>query len=253
MPTADQTNKTKRVFNTLSILILTASQTACAVHGNGGKGTQYGIDEAALFGEQLTEFVLPDGTVASLRSLHGRYSVKFSRFSRVVEIDKAVSVKFKSTAQVDGFSLVILEKSEPNCPKMTELLAVRGQEVRVWDLGNCKTDPQLAISPSDAKFDVRDGNVVTRYVYQDGQLSYGNLAYQAPLYEPPRPSTVSNSPTGAQRSDASPAPDKAEAPTQTKSAGTKVETKRFEQPNISSTVPTFKTKVSTPKTIYMDK
>lgn len=159
------------IFKALGQLAIASSLTTCAVRSNGGSGTQYGIDEAALLGRQITEFVFPDGGEGSLRVLNGRYSVKFNRYSRVIDIDidKAVSVKFKSTALVDGFSLVILEESEANCAKMIHVLAVRGWEVRVWDLGNCRSEPQTSISSNEAYFDVRDGSMITRYIFKHGQ------------------------------------------------------------------------------------
>jgi hypothetical protein len=252
-PLLKATVKHNRGLEALTLLAIVINLAACAVRTNGAAGAQYSIDEAALLGRQITEFTLPDGSEASLRLHNGHYSVKFNRYSRVVDIDKAVSVKFKSTALVDGYSLVILEKSEANCAKMTELLAVRGSEVRVWDLGNCQSDPQLSISSSDATFDIRDGSMVTRYVFQDGQLRYGNLPYQAPQYEQQKTPAVASHPAAVQATKTSTPPEKTEAAPRSKPSGKKVATARFEQPIIPNAMPTFQTKERSPKTIYLDK
>lgn len=234
----------------LVLILITVGLAACAARGTSGAGPQYSIDDAAIFGRVVTQFILPDGSEASLRQLNGRYSVKFHRYSRVIDIDKAVTVKFKSTSLVDGFSLVILEKAESNCAKQTQLLAVRGSEVRAWELGNCRADPAINISNDVALFDVPNGKMMTRYQFKGGQLAYGEVPYLPPTYE------SSDAPTSG-KAAAVPAtgsvtPSNQKAATANRRTETKVVTQAA-HPIISSTMPVFKTKEQATRTIYLDK
>ena len=143
----------------------------------------YGLDQAAIFGKQLSEFTLPDHTTASIRTLNGKYSVKFQNYSRVVDIENAQSVTFRSAQTVDGFDVVVLNKTEVNCPRKTQLLVMRGKEIRSWDFGNCKAWPEIAIGPQSVSFDVPNGASATRYVLAGGQLSYADVAYRPQILD----------------------------------------------------------------------
>ena len=245
--------KAKSFFVHIFSLVLIPALSACAVRGGGGKGTRYDIDEAAIFGRQVTAFVLPDGSEASLREFKGQYSVKIHRYSRVVDIDKAETVKFRSTAQVDGYALVILEKSRSNCARMTQLLAIRDREVRVWELGNCRSAPEITIGKSAALFDVPEGKQATRYQFQDGKLRYGSIAFQPRVYETfeaPAQRTVPVVAVSAAATKDAPASEKT---LPRKEPDSRPVGAKSEQPNLPSTNLVFQYKEQAPKTIYLDK
>lgn len=167
---------TRMNFVLPALTLLAATATGCAVQGTPGRDMRLAIDNAALFGRTVEEFVLPDGSAASLRELDRRFSLRLGAYSRVVEIDKATAVRFRSTQEVDGFTLIVLDKSESNCRHKMHLLAVRGAEVRAWDLGDCKAPPVASISGDLANFDVSTGTRTTRYQFSGGRLLYGDLA-----------------------------------------------------------------------------
>jgi len=166
--------------------------SGCAVQGQLGKDMRFGIDNAALFGRTIDEFVLPDGSGASVREFEKRYSVKLNSWQRVVGIDNATSVRFRSSQQVDGYTLIVLDKTERNCPYKTHLLAVKGAEVRSWDFGNCRTQPLVAVTGDTAQFDVADGSRTTRYEFSEGRLLYGQLRPRPPS-QGPAPAIASTS------------------------------------------------------------
>lgn len=146
----------------------------CAVHSNPGKPLQLRLDQAEVFGQDLAELRLPDGGTAKLRQLQGRFSVKLPQFQRVVEIDKATSVRFVGAHQVADRTLVVLEKSQRNCALMTQLLSFKGPEVRAWDFG-CDERPRIEVGADEAVFDLPHRRGTTRYIYGEGGLVYGEL------------------------------------------------------------------------------
>lgn len=165
-----------RMNFTLPILaLLSAAVAGCAVQGTPGRGMRLAIDNAALFGRTVEEFVLPDGSAASLREFERRFSLKLGAYARVVEIDKATTVRFRSAQEVDGFTLIVLDKSEPGCRHKLHLLAVKGPEVRAWEVGNCKSTPSASVGGGVANFDVSTGTRTTRYQFSGGRLLYSDL------------------------------------------------------------------------------
>lgn len=147
----------------------------CAVHSNPGKPLSMRVDQAEVFGKDAGELRLPDGGVAKLRLFQGRYSVKFTEYQRVIEIDKATSVRFVGAQQFGDRTLVVLEKSERNCAFKTQLLSIKGREVRAWDFGNCQSAPRIDATENEALFDLPHRRGTTRYIYSDGELRYGEL------------------------------------------------------------------------------
>lgn len=264
----------------LCCLIAGLALCGCAVHSNVGDQGQYGLDQAALFGKQVSEFSLPDGTGASIRLLNGKYSVKFQNYSRVVDIDNAATLKFRSAQLVDGYMLVVLDKSEPYCPSKLHLLALRGKETRAWEVGNCKAAPEITISPDSATFDIPEGRTATHYQFSAGQLRYAEVPYRSQLSEAvsfdapaaPAASTTATTPAvppTASRAPAAPTPgvaagagaasafdntsDASNASTHSKPAD-----KKPAAGHVSASAPPAPTsalvfKSKTPTTIYLDK
>jgi len=221
----------------------------CATRSNSGSVAQYGLDQAAIFGNLVDEFVLPDGSEASIRQFQGRYSVKLQKYFRVVDIDKATGLRFRSAQMVDGYTLIVLEKSQRNCPSMTHLLAIRGTEVRAWDLGNCRSWPETTILQDAAIFDVPEGRGTTRYRFTDGRLLYGD----APPPAPPVPGRRIQADTG-------PATSAGKGGAVAAKAGPKMEevpataSRRSASPAyVPAAAPIFKPKEQAPRTIYLDK
>jgi hypothetical protein len=159
----------------LTIAISLLAITGCAVNNNPGKAPQFSIDQAGIFGKDVEEFILPDKTEARIRLYNDQYSVKFAKHSRVFGIEKATSLRFKSSQDVGDYALIVLEKSEPNCAYKTLLLAIKGAEIRAWDLGNCRAKPETVIYSDTATFDVAEGGTTTRYEFSEGRLLYGNF------------------------------------------------------------------------------
>lgn len=258
----------KCLFSGLILLVAAVGLTGCAARTYSNGKTVYSIDQAALLGKKVSEFRLPDGSEASVRLHQGHYSVKFEKFSNVFDIGDASRVEFKSSMQVDDFSVVLLEKTEKACPNMIMLLAVRGPEVRVWDVGSCQTNPKITVSPSMVTLDVINGNTVTRNQFSGGALRYFNIPYQQ-YAQPalPRKDNIYNQEVGKQgESDNRNVPkatdngvttsQRARSSEQkvTQSSEAKTATYRTkQQPVISTEIPVFEAKERAPKTIYLDK
>lgn len=174
-------NHSKQSFPLLVLAMLLAG---CAVQQGPGRSMHIGIDNAALFGRTIDEFLLPDGSAATVRQLEQRFSVKLQAWSRVVDIDKATSLRFRSAQEVDGYALIVLDKSERQCRHKIQLLAVKGAEVRAWDFGNCQSPPLAVPDGSGASFDVAQGARMTRYRFSQGRLLYGDMIARAPAPMP---------------------------------------------------------------------
>jgi hypothetical protein len=174
-----------------SIFACIVCLAGCAVQRQSGDRVVVGIDQAGLFGKEVDTFVLPDGGKASIRELEHRLSLKFQAYSRVVEIERATAVQFRSAQEIDGYTLVVLDKSEKNCAVKTHLMAIKGGEVRQWDFGDCRSAPEVALAADGMRFDLRSGTRTTRYLFSQGRLLYGDLLVAR------QPATVVGPATGA--------------------------------------------------------
>ena len=154
----------------LSIVLALAMSAGCAVQTDVSKTFRVEFDPAIASGQDVEQFILPDGSKGTIRVVRDRYSVKLDKQARVVEFDENAVVHFKSAQVVAGYELVVLEKSTPGCDVKTQLVAVKGAETRSWDFGNCRTKPIITIDSQSATFDLRDGALTTRYQFTDGRL-----------------------------------------------------------------------------------
>lgn len=169
----------KRILGALALALMAGGLAGCAARNMPNGKTVYGLDEAGLLGKNVSVFRMPDGGEASVRVYNGHYSVKFAQYSRVFDIGYPNSVSFKSTVQIGDFAVLLLQKSEKNCPNMTMLLAIRGPEVRVWDVGSCATEPKVTVQKDALVLDIVNGYAnVTRNTFTNGGMHYSNIPYQ---------------------------------------------------------------------------
>jgi hypothetical protein len=166
------------------------SLAGCAVRQSSDR-VVVGIDQASLFGKEVDAFLLPDGSKASIRELEHHLSLKLQAYSRVVDIERATAVQFRSAQVIDGYTLVVLDKSEKNCAVKTHLMAIRGGEVRQWDFGDCRSAPEATLAADGMRFDQRGSRRTTRYIFSQGRLMYGEL------YDAPQPAAVAGTAPGA--------------------------------------------------------
>lgn len=149
--------------------------SGCAVRGTSPADFKIGLDNAALFGKTVDTFTLPNGSTGAIRVAENRYSLKLQAYSRVIDFEPAAVVRFRSAQTVDGYTLIVLDKSQPACAYKTEVMAIKGSEVSAWTLGNCTAQPVATISSTRATFDFTEQARTTRYQFSNGKLLYGDL------------------------------------------------------------------------------
>jgi len=150
----------------------------CAVQHGGNGQVQFSVDDAAIFGQVVQSFRLPDGSEARLRMLGGRYSVKLERQMRVIPVEGGATVaELHSVHSVGDRTVIVLTKSAPSCPYKNQLIALRGNEALSWDAGDCWHKPEVRATPDALALDyVQDSGGAQRFVYQDGRLQSGHLS-----------------------------------------------------------------------------
>lgn len=227
----------------------------CAVHNPpGAKTTQFSVDKAAVFGTLVEEFLLPDGSEASIRRMNDQYSMKLQRQFRVIELGNANSFRFKSAQMVDGYTLVVLQKVERNCPAKNVLLAIRGAEIRQWEIGNCRSWADTALDGKDAIFDFEEGRDTRRYHFAGGKLnSYVIPASLAPLKDTQLQDKPITNPSATIRTTP-PIPGSSSNPeTRTATAIPVSNPRPSPAPNIPTSTLNFKPREIQPRIIYLDK
>jgi hypothetical protein len=167
---------------------LVSGLAGCAVQALPGGQLQFGVDNAEILGQTLSSFQLVDGSEGRLRVLGGKYSVKLQKQFKVVDIVNATMVRVASATDVGGRTLLVLEKSEPNCNFKTHILAIQGAEVLSWDFGDCRSQPITSIGSDQAVFDFVQGRQTTRFLYRDARLMRGDYPTGAAANAPNAPS-----------------------------------------------------------------
>lgn len=252
---ADNFIRTERPFPNIrhrllggSSLVLIAGLLlgGCAVQSS--PNSPYGFDSAAVFGAQLDEFLLPDGSSGTIRRMNDRYSVKLQKYSRVVDIEGATMVRFRSAQLVSGYTLVVLDKAERNCPTKTQLLALRGTEVRSWEFGNCKSWPDTMIYRDGATFDVPDGRGRIRYQFADGRLVYG----EAPASDAKQPDAQVEGNGGRAKSQGKTDGKTAIADAKANGSNANANRRTSSAPSVPNAALIFKSREQAPRTIYLD-
>lgn len=241
--TSHPLSKSQSLLYLLYGIATTLVLAACAVQNTpGSRNTQISFDQAAVFGTLIEEFMLPDGTEASIRRMNDQYSVKMQRQFKVIELGNPTNVRFKSAQTVDGYTLIVLEKVERNCPAKTQLLALRGSEVRSWEIGNCRTWPETKIYANAATFDIDEVRGKTRYQFSDGRLTYGE--------PPPQPAAPAHA-NQQEKANGKTANNSTQKQATAPSSGSRTGTNNT--PSLPSAAPIFKPKEQAPRTIYLDK
>jgi len=238
-----------KTYKSLPVLLASLLLGACATRSNSGSIAQYSLDQAAIFGDVVDAFVLPDGSEGSIRRFNNNYSIKLQKHSRVVDIERATQVKFRSAQSVDGYTLIVLEKAERNCQGKTHLMAIRGTKVRSWDFGNCRTWPESEIASDAATFYVEEGAGTIQYQFTGGRLLYGPAPKRPPLM-PARQAPAENQPPAAPARSGETA--QASRP-KSSNAPTAASRKTAPAPYVPPAAPIFKPKEQAPRIIYMDK
>lgn len=147
----------------------------------------------------LTAFVLPDGNRGSLEWSGGKYSVRLYRDRFDFNIERATSVKFKSTARVGDFQFIILEKNHFSCARNIQLLALKGVNYYAWEIGDCQTIPNISIEKDFATFESDEpaANRTTRLKFHAGTFTREVVPYQPRTFEyfdRPAPKVVAEPP-----------------------------------------------------------
>jgi len=158
-------------------LIFSISSSAFPLGAGAQNQLQNSNDAALAITSQKAEFILPDGTQGSVEQLNGKYAIRFQNNARLLAIENATSVKFRSAQVVAGYTLIVLDQSSPQCPKSLRLMALRGNQIQSWDIGNCKVSAEVSVDSYVAHFDVPDGKMATRYEFTEGRLNTFQVAY----------------------------------------------------------------------------
>jgi hypothetical protein len=150
----------------------TAVLAGCAVNPNGRGGMQFGLDTTELFGTVVDTFQLQDGSDGTLRKDNGRYSLKLSRYMRVIPLQNAITAKVARVDNVGDRTVVTIETQERNCPYKYMLLAVQGSDVMSWEFGNCKDRPRASLDEKSSvlAFDFPGYGRLMRHTYADSRL-----------------------------------------------------------------------------------
>lgn len=229
-------------------LLTCAAAAGCATRDDTGSVFNFTVDKAAFLGTQIDEFILPDGGTGTIRKLGSSYSVKLSPYARVVEIPNATSLTFRSSQVIDGYTLIVLGKSETGCALKTQLLAIRSAEVKVWDFGDCKTWPVTTHYGNALAFDLTEGSQLVRYQFSAGRLTTGvpEVAPAAPGLA--LPSTRPAAPAGSQTAEAG------GLPKQSRDTLLPVAKRAPNpQPNLPAAPLIFRPREQAPRTIVLDK
>lgn len=174
------------IWTFLSFIVL----SGCAVQ-NGPRGkVQFGLDDAEIFGQTVESFKLADGGEGKLRVLGGKYSVKLEQQLKVVPIANATLVRVVSSDQIEGRTLLVLEKSERNCAYKTQLMSIQGAEVLSWDFGDCRNRPQATTYSDQATFDFVQPRRTVRYTYRDARLVRGEFPTPTTTSAATKPSPI---------------------------------------------------------------
>lgn len=151
----------------------------CAVQQD-GRNIRIGLDEAELFGQVVGRFQLADGSEGQLRLHAGQYSLKLQRQLRVLPIADATYARVNSFHAIDGRTVLVLEKSERNCPYKTELLSLQGAEVLSWEAGDCRTPVRVTADGDSVHLDFVQPQAGVRYTYRDARLLRAAIPAEAP-------------------------------------------------------------------------
>lgn len=237
------------IYKFLTSIFACALISGCATNGNPDSNAQYSLDQAAIFGVVVDAFVLPDGSEGSIRRLNNNYSVKLQKNSRVIDIQHATRLKFRSAQSVGGYTLIVLEKVEGTCQIKTHLLAIRGAEVRSWDFGNCRTGPETTMSGDAATFYVEESAGTTQYQFTGGRLLYGPAPKRLPQVPARQVPTEHQPPASSTKSGETPATSRPKSNDAPAAASRKTAPESYLPPAALI----FKPKEQTPRTIYLDK
>jgi hypothetical protein len=233
------------IYKSLTAILACVLIGGCATHSNSDSIAHYSLDQVAIFGDVVDAFVLPDGSAGSIRRFNNNYSVKLEKNSRVIDIERATQLKFRSAQSVDGYTLIVLEKTEGTCQGKTHLMAIRGAEVKLWDFGNCRTWPETTITSDAATFYVEQGTGTIQYQFTAGRLLYGPTPKKLPQMPTRQVPTDNQTPTVPIKSGETATVDRpksSDAPRKTAPA-----------PYVPPPAPIFKPKEQAPRTIYLDK
>jgi len=166
------------ILRLITGLLLLAGLSACAVKTNSRGNFVYGVDTAALFGTEISQFPLQDGGTGTLRREGKNFSVKLSGNQRVVPLNNVESARIARTENVGPRTVVVIETQRRNCDYRYTVLAIEGSDVLSWDLGNCRDRPAVLVQDdrSAMTLDFPKGAKIERFIYtQDGRMRRGDV------------------------------------------------------------------------------
>lgn len=161
----------------LAMVMMSCFTAGCAVSVNPWGQVNFGFDDAMISGKKESSFVLPEGGTVTLRKLKNNYSLKIDSYFRVVSIGPGIKARILSTSKVGDYSLVWVEKQMGECVNRclysTVLVAIKGFEVKVWEINGEDDVPYITVTSNAAAIDVpgvASTGKLKRYVFSEGQL-----------------------------------------------------------------------------------
>ena len=166
-------------FLSLSILL-----SGCAVTKTNtvfGERVEYGLDLPEIFGKEVARFNLPGGEVGTIRSMAGAYSMKLQKYSRVLDIDDASSVKIAQQEIIGNRAVIVLEVDSPSCALNTRIYSIEGNSISSWRLTNCgQSASRISRDGNMLHVDFDDPRGGQRFTYRDAQLYRSKAPVSAP-------------------------------------------------------------------------
>lgn len=181
----------------LVMVMMSCVTAGCAVSVNPWGQVNFGFDDAMISGKEESSFVLPEGGTVTLRKLKNNYSLKINSYFRVVSIGSGIKARILSTSKVGDYSLVWIEKQMGECVNRclysTMLVAIKGFEVKVWEINGEDDVPYITVTSNAAAIDVpgvASAGKLKRYVFSEGQMYNQGLIddsqpqYVSAMYSP---------------------------------------------------------------------
>ncbi len=154
--------------------LFTLALAGCAVQPAANGGLSFQLDQAELLGETVQTFRLADGGEGRLRRLSGEYSIKLQQYFRVIPLGVATSLRVQRVENLGQQTVLVMEKSTPDCPRQTLVYAIEGKDVSGWEIGNCRDLPRILTGNNQVGFEFASGGSVQRYTYKEGAMLKGD-------------------------------------------------------------------------------
>ena len=148
------------------LLAIVLGLSGCAVPPSTHHRTGVVVNSQNTGDTENARFTLVDGSIGTLRNAGDDYVLKFEKFSRVIQLGKAQSMKLEQAVRInDSVVLVINNLQKSGCIK-TSLFAIRANEIQDWHAvsSDCKAVPRIEFN--NAKILLNYPR--SQFIYQDG-------------------------------------------------------------------------------------